>query len=133
MATANTISALRMLPLRASAKKTMAIEQKPLAPALPDISSAQILAQVDSILAQQGGAREWNQRSHAACIALVSKLCFPSATPAQRKQFLAALAVKGLGGNASQFRQWLEADGEGEPKRLAKSGKVISGYADLMG
>ena len=63
------------------------------------------LAIVDSILAQQGEAKSWGQKEHAAAI---RKLALSYGLPAERAgEFTAILKENGFGGNSSQFRQWL--------------------------
>lgn len=86
-----------------------------------------ILEQVDRILAQQkakGVSPRWTQAEHIALLANVVATMVEM-TPEEKADLRATLASHGLGGNASQFRQWLEPSTKaGSPNRLPAGTKA---------
>jgi len=91
-----------------------------------------ILIAVDATITKDlaGARRGWSQKIHARCIARVAINL--GLAPGKAKEFVALLGEYGLGGNASQFRQWLEkpSDKDG-PGRLDPETRAASLIADL--
>lgn len=57
-------------------------------------------------IAKHGGSLEWDQARHVSAIVYAALAC--GLPKASAKLLDGYLKFKGLGGNASQFRQWLE-------------------------
>lgn len=64
-----------------------------------------VLQNVNKILALQKGTKKWGQEEQVILISLTAIDC--GLDPEAKKDFRELLAVRGMGGNASQFRQWL--------------------------
>lgn len=93
---------------------------------------AAILAAVDATIAKDlaGARRGWSQKIHCRCIARVAINL--GLDPTKAKEFVALLGEFGLGGNASQFRQWLEKPAAKDgPGRLDPESKVEALVADF--
>lgn len=86
-----------------------------------------ILTNVNRILAKQNGTRTWGAKEHNILLSLVAEDC--GLDVASKKDFRDLLAVRGLGGNSSQFRQWLQSKDGGE--LIPKTAVVDATYADL--
>lgn len=72
-----------------------------------------VLEAAKAAIAANAGKREWNQDRH---VSFLVRLAMGQGLPkASAKVFAALLGHKGAGGNASQFRQWLEASGDKGP------------------
>lgn len=78
------------------------------------MEDAKILAHVDAILAVQkkaGLTPKWDADAHVGLVVrVVSDALGITPKPEQKAALKKALASHGVGGNASQFRQWLESD-----------------------
>jgi len=90
-----------------------------------------ILAEVDKILAQQPPQKIWGADEHIHLLAKVVQ--HEIGDEIIQKEELSRLKeifrANGLGGNASQFRQWLASDKGG--KRIeAKAAVLARTYAD---
>lgn len=106
----------------------------PVAPTLPfggATFDASLLGAVDvTIQTDLAGARSgWSQRIHARFLARLAK-AFDWNQPKAAGLFAALIQSHGAGGNASQFRQWLESAAPG-PARLDAAQKVGADLADL--
>ena len=83
-----------------------------------------ILEHVDLILAKQGdGAKTWGKAEHLALLGNIfaehASTVVEGKFDNARKDFMATCAQHGLGGNDSQFRQWLASNEGGN--RLPES------------
>lgn len=87
------------------------------------LTDAQILAHVDSLLASQKGGQKWDQEVHCFAIAKVAKQC-----GTDYRKLVLTLAQHGLGGNTSQFRQWLESPPPKGPARLKAAADIAKAY-----
>lgn len=93
---------------------------------------AAILVAVDATITKDlaGQRRGWSQKVHCRCIARAAIAL--GLDPAKAKEFVALLGEFGLGGNASQFRQWLEKPTSKDgPGRLDPETKAAALIADL--
>jgi hypothetical protein len=87
------------------------------------LGDKELLELVDAILTQQkskGISPRWTQAEHIALLANAI-MQITSATAEEKPGLRLALSSHGLGGNASQFRQWLESKDAGS--RLPKGTK----------
>lgn len=96
------------------------------AAAVQPLSDSEVEAMVKElalkILGQQDGAKTWGVSEH---IQLVYRIAVELGLPASEKtSFKKALAFKGVGGNAAQFRQWDVLN------LLSKKEKLAKEYAD---
>ena len=94
--------------------------------------NAALLAAVDRTIATDlAGARTgWTQTVHCRFLARLGR-AFDWAQPKAAGIFAALVAEHGAGGNASQFRQWLEALAPKGPGRLDPAVKATALVADL--
>lgn len=78
----------------------------------------------DKILSLQRGAKKWGMEEHCLLLALIAEeFGLPTAA---KKDFRLSLSKLGLGGNASQYRQFLSSEKGG--RRIAPS--TTSALAD---
>lgn len=71
-----------------------------------------VLAAVDAILAQQKtDVKKWGKAEHVHLIATLAA-DYDCGEKDEKRDFKAILAFSGIGGNDSQFRQWLAKEGK---------------------
>jgi len=94
------------------------------------ISAIQAEVARDTIAKDLAGKRQgWSQKVHCRCI---TRMAIRYGLPqAKAKEFCALLIEKGLGGNASQFRQWLEKAAPDGPGLLDKAATAEALAADF--
>lgn len=92
-------------------------------------AKTEILTEVKTIVEkqkEQGVTPSWGQKQH---LLLLCRLAANMGVPKESmNDFFTLLSFKGVGGNASQFRQWLESDGIAV---LPKTPSAKSVLADL--
>jgi hypothetical protein len=96
---------------------------------VPVTTASIVLACAAKAIADNGGKREWTQAVHNRAIVHAAIYC--GMDRALGKLLLGLLEHKGLGGNASQHRQWLEATGDKGPGLVDPAAKAISTAADF--
>lgn len=78
------------------------------------MEDAKILAHVDAIIAVQkkaGLTPKWDADAHIGLsVRVISETLGIAPKPEQKAALKKTLASHGIGGNASQFRQWLESE-----------------------
>jgi hypothetical protein len=119
---AKLLASARLLPQRPAEKTHMAekTEENPL-------GDKELLELVDAILKQQdvkGIPRRWTAAEHIALLAN-AVMQITSATKEEKPGLRLALASHGLGGNASQFRQWLESKDAGSRLPKGTGSKLV--------
>lgn len=71
--------------------------------------------------------RAWPQEAHVAFLAKSIANEFGIAKPEDRLALIALLSIHGLGGNASQFRQWVFP----EPEKAKATSAAANRYANI--